>query len=53
MLKDVGYGGPIWELDNGSISVQEIERAQKYHFDAKDLVQQADKQFQGVDRLLK
>lgn len=52
MLHDIGYDGPIWELSNGSISQEELARAQNYHFDIHNVVKMAQDQFKSVDWLL-
>lgn len=52
MLSDIGYDGPIWELDNGDISLEEVENSRNHHFKIKDTVVAAQKQFDAVDKLL-
>lgn len=52
MLNDIGYDGPIWELDQGGISDGELEKAMNYHFEPKCVVQRAGEQFEAVDQLL-
>lgn len=52
MLKDLDYRGPIWEVDDENITMEQLHNAEHYSYRQNNIGKMALAQFEGVDKIL-